>query len=651
MKKEHILLLLTLIFSIVHVNAQPGFEWAKSMGGSVDFKSVYVSNYGPSLAIDDSGYVYNIGFFDGTADFDPGDETNNHSSNGSYDIFIQKLDSAGNLIWIRAIGGPSDDRGMSIALDDSGNIYATGSFHETVDFDPDLGVNNLISNGKEDSFILKLDSNGDFLWAGAIGSTSDDIARSIAVDADGNTYITGLFEGSVDFDPGEGTFILSTGIIDHDIFIQKLNSNGDFLWAKDMGGPSNNDHGSSIAVDASANVYTTGGFLGTVDFDPGEGECNLSSYRDIDIDIFIQKLDTDGNFIWAKSIGGPSYDPVYSIAVDALENVYTTGCFSGSAEYNTPADFDPGPGYYNVFSNNDSRDIFIHKLDANGNFLWVRTMGGSYDEDEGLSIAIDSFANVYTTGKFERTVDFNPGTDIYNISSNGYVDIFIQKLDTDGNFLWALSMGENSEDVGRSIVVDPLANIYTNGGFLGTVDFDPGSGIFNLTFTDNDAPSLFVQKLSQCLVDLSLTKSGNTLVANATGASYQWIDCSAGNTAIAGETNQSFTATADGNYAVVINNGTCSDTSACYNITIVGINESGLNSSIEIYPNPTKGTITIAGEDIQNVEIRNVNGQLIRKITSKRKQFNIDLDDQAKGIYLINVITRKGVFVRKIVIE
>jgi len=236
-----------------------------------------------------------------------------------------------------------------------------------VDFDPGSGTFNLTSAGEADIFISKLDSSGNFVWAKQLGGTSIDIGYSIAVDVSGNVYTTGFFYGTADFDPGPGTFNLtSAGYFN--IFISKLDASGNFVWAKKLGGPSNN-RGNSIAVDASGNVYTTGYFRGTVDFDPGSGTFNLTSAGNSDI--FISKLDASGNFAWAKKLGGTSIDIGYSIAVDVSGNVYTTGSFEGTA------DFDPGSGTFNLTSAG-SADIFVHKMSQSntglGEIFFEQTM-------------------------------------------------------------------------------------------------------------------------------------------------------------------------------------------------------------------------------------------------------------------------------------
>jgi hypothetical protein len=454
----------------------PNFQWAKAMGAFSD-DGAY------SVVVDPSGNVYTTGYFNGTVDFDPGPGTFNLSSAGGWDIFISKLDAAGNFIWAKSIGGSWSDVGASIVFDSSGNVYVTGLFYETVDFDPGPGTFYVTSSGTADIFILKLDTFGSFVWAKTIGGTLYDSGCSITLDSWGNIYNSGYFKGSVDFDPGPATFNL-TAAGEYDTFILKLDPSGNFLWAKTMGGNSD-DHGYYLALDAAGNVYTTGEFGGTADFDPGPGVYNLTSAGSYDI--FISKLDAAGNFLWAKSLGGNGADLGYSIALDASGNVYATGYFSGSA------DFDPGPAAYNLVSEG-SQDIFISKLDSSGNFLWTKAIGGIGD-DWGWSLALDASSNVYATGFFTSSVDFDPGPGVYNLTSAGAKDIFILKLDAAGNFLWAKSMGGTGMDSGFSICLDPQGQIYTAGYFSATTDFDPGPNTFNLASAGNG--DIFVHKMCQ----------------------------------------------------------------------------------------------------------------------------------------------------------
>ena len=395
--------------------------------------------------------------------------------------------------WVKSFGGSSDDAGYSTIVDDSGNVYTTGNFAGTVDFDPGAGTANLTSAGDYDIFVHKLDASGNFIWAKAFGGSSYDIGESINVDASGNIYTTGSFEGTVDFDPGAGTANLtSVGV--NDVFVQKLDASGNFIWAKAFG-DINSDYGLSITVDTSGNIYTTGSFIGTVDFDPGAGTANLTSAGGIDV--FVQKLDASGNFIWAKAYGGSSNDEGRSTIVDDSGNIYTTGYFAGTV------DFDPGAGTVNLTSAGGN-DVFVQKLDASGNFIWAKSFGDS-NSDYVRSITVDTSGNIYTTGFFEGTVDFDPGVGTANLTSAGGTDIFVQKLDASGNFIWAKSFGDSYAECGCSITVDTSGNVYTTGYFAGTVDFDPEAGIAN--HTSAGCADIFVQKMNQgmpVIVDMGI---------------------------------------------------------------------------------------------------------------------------------------------------
>lgn len=173
------------------------------------------------------------------------------------------------------MGGTLYDHGYGIALDGLGNVYTTGHFKDTCDFDPGVGTFDLISAGLDDIFISKLDILGNFVWAKQIGESSTDVGTSIVVDDSGNVYSAGYFYGVADFDPGSGTTNLTSAGA-YDEFVLKLNTSGNFIWAKNMGGMAT-DIAKSIAVDVAGNVYTTGQFQGTADFDPNSGILNLTS--------------------------------------------------------------------------------------------------------------------------------------------------------------------------------------------------------------------------------------------------------------------------------------------------------------------------------------------------------------------------------------
>lgn len=552
----------------------------------------------------------------------------------AYAIFILSNHSSGqntHLLWAKSIGANYTDNVKAISIDVVGNVFSTGGFSGTVDFDPSFGVYNLTASGQMgyNTFVCKHTSSGALVWAkllgGAQGSTIE--VSSIAVDLAGNVYTAGYYQGTVDFDPGTTTYNITSAI--GGVFISKLNSLGAFVWAKSMaGGQGSNANAHSIAVDATGNVYTTGYFTATVDFDPGAAVYNIVSPTS-NMDIFISKLDVAGAFVWAKSMGSTNPDAGRSIAVDATGNVYTTGYFTGTV------DFDPGAGVYNLMSPGNN-DIYVSKLTASGAFVWAKRMGGGAGSDLhdfGNDIALDNSGNIYTTGSFSGTVDFNsggqpnsltttgygavfickhdasgtlswvkkiegsiisdysfgasltidaagniystgnfqgtidadPGASVLNFTSQGERDIFISKLDASGVFVWGKSIGGASYDAGNSVAVDTAGNVYVAGDFWGSCDFDPGAGVSNLV-SAGDADG-FVVKLCE-MATPTITASGSTSLCQGENVT---LTSSPSNSYLwsTGATTQSITVDTTGSYSVTVTNTNgCSASSSFENVTV-----------------------------------------------------------------------------------
>ncbi|MDQ3141022.1 MAG: hypothetical protein M3Q56_02120, partial [Bacteroidota bacterium] len=299
------------------LNAQhpsPPWVWAKAFYGTNVLDTEFP---GPAIAVDPSnGAVYSTGYFFSTvADFDPGEGIFKLDSLGLYaDMFISKLDDGGNFVWAKQISAPQRNgsaRGFSIAIDPSGNgdIYTTGAFHGFVDFDPGPGSYTLLYSGfkynNSDVFVSSLDSSGNFKWAAKMGGTGDAWGRSIVVDPEGKgaVYILGKFNGTIDFNPGAASYLLTT-VGGYDFFIVKLDLLGNFEWAKSFGGIKD-DIGFAMAVDPKfGDVYVAGDFSGQVNFNPDDSTHILTSGPNFDI--FILKLDRNGNFVWVKPMFGTS---------------------------------------------------------------------------------------------------------------------------------------------------------------------------------------------------------------------------------------------------------------------------------------------------------------------------------------------------------
>lgn len=734
---------LLLCFCVIELSFGQTIDlgWAKAMGGTAS------SDIGKGIALDANNNVYTTGTFQGVVDFDPNAGVQNQTSTGDQDIFIQKLDAAGNLVWVKQMGGTAADNGQAIAVDVAGNIYTVGEFRDTVDLDPNTGVQGFRSAGLSDIFIQKLDANGNLLWVKQIGGTGNDRVFGLKLDAMGNIGIAGHFMGTVDFDPNASTQTF-TSLGGTDIFVAKLDPNGNLIWAKQIGG-SNTQTAHALTIDTLGNFCLTGHFRGTADFDPGANTFNLTNSTS-NPNIFVFKLDTNGDFVWAKKMTGNSDAAGYAIAVDSDNNIYSTGYFRRTV------DFDPNAGVFNlVATTSQQANIFIQKLTPTGNLVWARQMGDD-GEDIAFGLTIDQFDDVYVTGHFERTVDFDLNAGVSNLTSNAFEDIFIQKIDSSSNFIWATNLGGGSSDYSNSMAVDANNTIYTTGFFKLTVDFDPDTNDTQL-LTAAGSEDIYVLKLNQpCSVPLtgtdvqtacgnytwidgttytsnnntatytlqggsstgcdsivtlnltinqntngvdvqtacgsyvwidgntytssnntamytlqggastgcdsivtldltitttnaSINQSNDTLVANIAGATYQWLDC-ATNTIIAGATGQQWIATANGDYAVIITQNGCTDTSACMNVTMVGLLPI-LTTSIQVYPNPSDDLVYVELKELTTAQIKvlNSNGQVVQEQTIvQAQQAILSLKDLRAGLYWLVIVKEEGVQTLKI---
>lgn len=374
--------------------------WAKRIGGES-------ADLGADIAVDQDANVYITGSYIDTLSFaSPSVPDLFGESIGN--ILVLKMDTDGEVIWAKGFLGPSSSIGNSIAVDADGNVVTTGRLKSTMDFDPGPGEFPLTSQGIDDVFVSKLDSEGNFVWAKAFLGTESNIGRGIAVDQAGNVYTTGGFNGLADFDPGAGTFELNT-VSGDAVFISKLNAQGEFVWAKKMAG--GGTEGLDIQLDGDGNIHTCGRFSNLQDFDPGPDQFVLES--DGSYDGFISKLDNDGEFLWATRFGGPFAETGISLDVDEMGNVYTTGFFYDEFSLSLES------GEENIISAGD-RDIFLAKISPDGEFEWAFGMGGA-ERDEGSGIAVDANGSVYTIGGFEETADFGSSS----LTATGETDAFI----------------------------------------------------------------------------------------------------------------------------------------------------------------------------------------------------------------------------------
>lgn len=465
LRRAPTILVMALLLAAVVPTALAEVGWSRAARFGGDSQTVAWAS-----AMDRMGNVYATGVLNGTADFDPGGGTFNLTSAGAQDVFVAKLAPDGDLLWAHAIGGASSDEGLGIFADPAGNVYVTGYFMGTVDFDPGPGTSNLTSAGDQDMFVLKLSTDGDLLWAKRIGGAGADTGSAIAVDRGGNVLTTGYYTGTVDFDPGAGEANLP-GVGDTDAFVSKLDSGGAYVWARLLGG-AGSEEGLAIATDAADNVYSAGRFAGTVDFDPSGAVSNRTSNGGTDG--YAWRLDADGYLEWAAPLGGTGDDTARAISVDRYDFAVVGGSFAGMA------DLDPHLTNSLNLTSAGGLDAFLVRLDYNGELTWAKHAGGVND-DEVTGVHLGGVIESATaTGTFSGTVDFDPGPETASATAaNG------------GGFVWKLSALGDYEDHGimsgtgtvraEGLGWDGSGGFAASGRLIGTADFDPGPGVAELT--------------------------------------------------------------------------------------------------------------------------------------------------------------------------
>jgi len=423
------------------------FEWTKQAGGES-------TDVGFSIASDLYDNIYIAGWFTGIANFG----NTSLTSNGMMDLYIAKMDPNGGFVWARRAGGSSHDQACAVIADKYGSIYVTGYFYESITF------NNitLTSNGQNDIFIAKLSQNGNYYWVRQAGGTDAEAGYSLAVDTTGNIYIAGYFNDTAVFSNHQ---VVSWG--ECDFYVAKLSTSGEFLWVRNGGGLQV-VAAKSLSTDIAGNIYVTGYFASTMDI----GDTTLQSYGSSDV--FISKLDQDGNFIWSRHAGGTSGDRSNSITTDLIGNVYVAGDFMSEASFGNTVLYSQG-----------GLDVFVTKLNSDGVFVWALPFNGPYGDR--CHAITSSEHSLYMTGSFQDTLSIENT----KLISSDYTDIFIASLNFEGDLQWALQAGADSSEIGYAAATNTYGDLLVTGLFNETALFG------NTELTTFGHQDIFISKLSK----------------------------------------------------------------------------------------------------------------------------------------------------------
>ena len=492
--KKNLILFLIFPFFVFSQNT----DWVRSFGGDESDKGI-------SIGVDSLGFIYVSGYFNTSATFGTITLTNSPASGTNKEMFVIKMDSLGNVLWAIAGGDQTgsccDDRALGMHVTPGGDVFITGTFWSTYDLGS-CSVSNSQGNSHDTSVLAKIDKDGNCVWVIAFGTNNtsggcpwpiydaDDHSYDVKVDQDGFIYVTGFFSGyNAEFDgftidnPDWGTTCTPLG------YIGKLDQSGNWLWVDKFDGikDARGSRDNRLAIDQYSNIYVCGGFENTANYGP------LTLNSNGEWDAFIFKMDTDGNWIWARNVGSNKTDRANSIAVDVCDDIYVTG------EYRNPMVFqgaDASNGT-DTLSHKQKRDVFVAKINSQGNWQWAKRARSS-GTDKSYQMSVDNNKQVFICGTMGDTATFNNSTVINPPNPNDTTNsAFIAQLDgttNNGSWLWAKMAGCSTDDDDRTndICPDGFGNVYAVGFYEDLANFD--GTVLDATGRKKD---IFVWKVSQ----------------------------------------------------------------------------------------------------------------------------------------------------------
>ncbi len=489
MKKTILSLLAGALFAY-EAQAQATFDRAYAVGGSS-------TDYVQSSAVDATGNLYVAGSFEGTATFD---ETgaSSLSSAGGEDIFVAKYAPSGALTWVKRVGSTGDDAGITLALDGGGNVYIGGEFEGTVDFDPNAGTQNLSSAGSVDAFLLKLDSNGDFVSVKHFGNTGYDQLIALAIDGSSNLYLAIFFENSIDSDPNAGTQTLTNSGLGSALV--KLDASQNFVWSHAL---ETGDGGLSIATNAAGDLYFSQPYYGlAIDLDKSaavQAPLVPSAYNN---GFWVAKWNTAGTFQWTKTVAAKS---AYAGGIRVLNN----GSVALAGRFRDSMDMDPSAALVlrtNAFSATKDNAVVL-LLNSAGDYVsgLMLEPQNANSSTTIRSLSYDADDNIYFGGSYTGAVDFDPSAGTATDTGANTKSLpFVLKLSSAGSYLWHYAsvdttLGEVSNNV--HVTNSPnAAHLYLVGEQTGALSFGTD------TTAALGSEDIFIAKWSQTIISVERTE-------------------------------------------------------------------------------------------------------------------------------------------------
>ncbi|MCD4772007.1 MAG: SBBP repeat-containing protein [Bacteroidales bacterium] len=524
--------------------------------------------------------------------------------------------------WASEAGGNGSDQGYDITIDENSNSYVGGYFSDTAYFDSEM----LISVGSTDVFVAKYDSSGVFQWVVQGRGPGSNTCAGITSDENNNVFITGWFSETME--TGE-TVIESYG--SYDMFVIKINSGGDVLWAKSAGGISD-DYGNRLTINMEGDVIVSGTFREEALF--GE-ETYIESPGDRNI--FIANYSNDGNFQWVKNFGGKGEDRAYGIECNPSGDIYFTGFFNGICFFGDIELFSPS-----IIS------TYTTKLNPGGEVLWAKKAGGgANDFSRGFGLGVDDSGNAYATGFLSGNLNFIDDVSLHATGGQFDFDNYIVKYNTEGDFVWAKNSGSIYMDQSRDIFVDGDGYSYITGFFSHLAEFG------QYETESIGMADVFVAKYDPDGIVQWARNAGGTendygygICANNTGSIF--ISGVFTREALFGSNIVEGWDDHDIFIAKIVESGQ-------------GIKYSSFNYEVKLFPNPNNGIFKINISSVKNINkkfvlrIFNPEGKIVYiddfTLSGKSTEINVNLKNLANGIYNLEIHNSDGFYSEKFILN
>jgi hypothetical protein len=643
---------------LLKLNASGAFVWAVNVAGSTG------RTYPPVIETR-AGKLYMSGAYE-TAIF-------SLSSGGTApnkNAFVAQMNpSTGSVTWIKNIGGGASDYVTSpcIAVDAEASVYLATTFGGTIDADPDAGSWPLSQPTLSDALCLKLDSLGTFIWAGQIGNTSDEEEPFCVLEQNGDVYIGGDFGASTDFDPSSAnsnTIAASSGL---HAFICKWSNCPVPQVIQDPGAASVCET-DMTQFNVVANIpgvsyrwqLNTGSGYNDVISDAHHSNETTASLLVTNVQAFME------GYLYRCIIENPcgfdtSSEAALSILTVPVINVQpaaAVACEGSGAQFSIGVS---GAG-------------LLYQWYENNNPIWS---GGIYHGADSSVLVIDTIAAAFSGNTYSCTV-FNLCNSVFsdtvgltvNLSSaqsiaaaicNG--DSYIlgtQTLTAAGNYSEVFqNMNGCDSTVNLALTVHQSYHQTMSAGICNGDVYTLGtqtliaSGNYTETFqTINGCDSVVDLALTVNSVNTAVSVMQDTLTASAAGAAYQWLDCNPGMLAIGGATNQQYVATLNGNYAVIVTENGCTDTSACTTVSAVGIETSAAYVPIRVYPNPATNEIHISTPGgKKTITVFDPAGKKLLEVDTGATYLRLDTSEYETGFYILRNCSAAGTYQVKLIIK